>query len=333
MISSSQVKDKLINNPDLIIKVLEEFNFLNINYKSGDKEIKCSFNEQGKQGGVNVYPSTLYSVYYSHNIKGSIYDLLMYKSGLSFANTHKKIVSILGGGTFNTAPKKQLFGGVYKQFMPAQEQAYTTYNDSVLDLYVRQSNLRFYNDGICPTVQRLFGIMYSVIDDLIIIPWFDEFGGIVGVKARINYEPDDGKSKYFALQNFSKTQHLYGINVTRQYCVKENRVYVGEAEKFPQQMFSKGWKNCVAIGGHDIHQTQVNHLKYLAKEIVLMFDEDVTEEMLKIECEKFINSNLFIKNKVGYTINKNGMLNKKESPGDKSKEEIATLIENIVWYN
>ena len=89
MISSSQVKDKLINNPDLIIKVLEEFNFLNINYKSGDKEIKCSFNEQGKQGGVNVYPSTLYSVYYSHNIKGSIYDLLMYKSGLSFANTHK----------------------------------------------------------------------------------------------------------------------------------------------------------------------------------------------------------------------------------------------------
>ena len=93
-----------------------------------DFETYLSEEKKLKENTVSGYTNDVasYSVYYSHNIKGSIYDLLMYKSGLNFANTHKKIVSILGDSTFNTTPKKQLFGGIYRQFMPAYEQTYKT---------------------------------------------------------------------------------------------------------------------------------------------------------------------------------------------------------------
>ena len=82
------------------------------------------------------------------------------------------------------------------------------------------------------------------------------------------------------------------------------------------QLYSYGYKNAVAVGGHDISKIQVKKIiKLNVNKVIIAFDEDVSEKVLYTQYKKlcdFAN--------VTCIIDKKHLLNEKESPMDNQKK-------------
>ena len=148
-----------------------------------------------------------------------------------------------------------------------------------------------------------------------VIPIFDEIGNLVGTKLRIT-RACQYNNKYFYKESCDKNSILYGLYQTKYYIDQKKEVIICEAEKGVMQLFGYGYKNAVAIGGHDISNTQVQKIiKLDVDKVIIAFDEDVQEKVLKKEYEKLCD---FVE--VTCIIDINNILNEKESPMDDPKK-------------
>ena len=330
---SAYVKKQLSENSDLIVAILEQFGFESISDNYKRNEIRCAYEAGGNPSSVCVNTDTLQAVAFSKSIKGDIYTLLMEKSGKSFGEVHDILSAHFDEDDFdNRTVIKPLFGNVFKNLLTGAKPV--IYPMSKLDQYESVANVRFYQDGISTTVQKMYGIRYCHERQAIVIPWFNEMHQLVGVKARINFESENG-SRYYAIEEFSKTNYLYGIHVNREHIIERGVIIVAEAEKASMQGFSKGFKNVVSIGSHNLSETQSLMLRYYGyKRIILMFDHDVPEEELKKQCGKLRKKLLFCAEppQIYYVCDRLGsVLTGKESPFDKSTEEIKELMKHHIY--
>jgi len=328
----TDVKEKLSNDTDLLIEILEKFSFHNIRYQNN--EIRCGHNEISNPTSVKINTETLSAICFSQNVKGDIYTLLSWKSGMERIDVHNQLTAFIGDGEiFSIAPKKTLFAGIYKKF--EEQQTDKVYNRDILSDYEDVGNVRFYEDGICPTTQRKFDIMYDHSGDYIVIVWHDELGNIVGVKGRYNGNHEtDFRSKYIALQRFSKTHFLYGLYQNYNEIIRERKVYIFEAEKSVMQLDTMGVHLGVAIGSHDISLQQIKLLKWIANDVILCYDSDVDLDTILSQCQKIKNeigklySGLI---KVGFMYDYQGILDKKCSPTDLGKDIFMKMCETIKY--
>lgn len=287
MISSQQVVDKFKENIDLLITLLEEFNFYNITKTT--KEIRCGYDEESNPTSVRINLENLYCNLYSKNIRGSLYKLLMFQSNLSFTEVHAILLSKLDGVTFEciTATKK-LFGGVFEDTEELIE--YKTYPESTLDKYERCNSMRFYKDNIFLSTQNKFELYYDNLTNRIIIPWRDEFGSLVGTTGRINYEPlNKNIPKYISMDKFKKTNFLYGLNVAIDSIIEKDTAIIVEAEKSPMKCYQMGFPFTVAVGSHNISLQQMLILKKYCKNVIVAFDEGLTEHEIIQSCSELSN--------------------------------------------
>jgi len=88
------------------------------------------------------------------------------------------------------------------------------------------------------------------------------------------------------------------------------------------QLWSYGFKNAVAIGGHSLSDWQVRKIESLDVNIVIAFDEDVENDIIFEEAKKFLTEN-----KIYYISDFENILNPKESPMD-CPEKWDKLYEN-----
>ena len=82
----TDVKEKLSNDTDLLIEILEKFSFHNIRYQNN--EIRCGHNEISNPTSVKINTETLSAICFSQNVKGDIYTLLSWKSGMERIDVH-----------------------------------------------------------------------------------------------------------------------------------------------------------------------------------------------------------------------------------------------------
>ena len=328
MLSANQVKENLINNNELLLKILNE-NFTNV--KEYEEEIRMSFNDESNANGTVVYRSNLYCRYFSENLQGDLYVLLQKKRNATFKEIHRYLNSFFGEEYEETQiVRKHLFGGFFLPFIGNQNEiSERIYNDYELKQYSKRPNQRFIEDGISIETQLKFGIGYDFTSHYITIPWINTSGDIVGVKGRRNSDEDD-KPKYLALKKFKKTNHLYGYHQNRNEILKTRKIILAEAEKSVLQADSFGVHNVVAIGSHDISYQQILLMKYDVKRITLMLDRDVEEEEVFKQCRKIKNKLSDVK--VFYCIDRKGILREKESPFDNGREVFLELCKQIKEY-
>ena len=92
-----------------------------------------------------------------------------------------------------------------------------------------------------------------------------------------------------------------------------------------------GFNCCASVGSHNISEQQIRLMKYDTDTIILGYDTDVTEDVLEDECGKI--KRILPNVKVGYILDKDGLLGEKCSPTDFGKEVFSKLIKNnIIWY-
>lgn len=195
--------------------------------------------------------------------------------------------------------------------------------DHVLSYYYPYVNDMFKNDGISYEIQRLFEIGYDDQTNRITIPIRDELNNLVGVKGRLfKKELKEDDLKYLYIEPCNKSKILYGLDKSYNHIKEKQCVYIGESEKFTMQLWTMGFHNVVSTGGKQISQYQINMLSRLCADIIICFDKDVTEQELQDIADRFVDGV-----KVYALIDKNNILNEKESPSD-NIDKFMYLIEH-----
>lgn len=232
------------------------------------------------------------------------------------------------------------FHGFYEKMiksMESPELEVATYNESELP-DATSFSYKFLKEGVDIITQKRFGVRYDHETDGIIIPEHSIDGKLVGAKWRNNNPNCAMNERWGMYLRFQKSYVLYGWNQNYKYIVENGRLYIVEAEKSVMQMSSFGCNLGLAIGGHDISKIQAKYIKSLGiREIIVAFDEGISEEQSRYEAEKLIISNQFFANKVGYVYDKDHKWLKdgsKDSLSDNGKDVFDNITNNcITWIN
>ena len=178
--------------------------------------------------------------------------------------------------------------------------------------------------------QKVFNIRFDNESQRIIIPIYNIYGELVGVKGRANWNIKDDECKYLYLVPCSISQTLYGYHINYKYLVNAETIYIYEAEKSVMQCYTYGIFNCVALGNHNISDTQIKKILELnPQKIIFMFDEGLhLEEVIGniLKCMK-ISSMKDVA--YGYwEYDENSKV--KNSPSDYGKERLLEIMEKEV---
>lgn len=332
-----RIKDKLSGDIDLIQTVLEDIGCYNIKF-TNDK-FRFGKNEEGSGTGNSLNIDTLSYTSFSSNTKGDILVLVGEMLGLDLGRTIKWLADKLNLKMEYT--KRDIvkpFGGFWNNLSKIKRLDDTppiTYPISILDDYGKSCTKLFYDDNIDCNTQKIFDIGYCHFSDRITIPWFDVDGSLCGVIGRENKYQVVSNFKYLALLPINKSKLLFGLNINYKGILNNGRCYVFESEKSTMQLYSYGLECGVSIGCKTISDAQARILKSLYCDIILCFDEGVTEEEIKKECQKVKIKNPFFTNRVGYIYDKDELYLKrgsKCSPSDNGCDVFLKLEEEcLIW--
>lgn len=329
MIDVTRLTNEIISNPDHIIKILEDLGHTNC--RDRGKYIQCSNLDGDNKGAISVLKDKLLYQNFTRGRKGNIFSLVMDEKNVGFREAIEFVIKSIGYSGASISVKYP-FHGFYHSIChsgKSSNEDIKTYPLSVLPRADCLSEMWF-KDGVDYLTQERFGIRLDLDTNCIVIPEYNFNGELVGAKARYNgdCDPSERWSMYLP---FAKSLILYGWTQNYNDIVQNQLVYIVEAEKSVCQAASWGTNLMLAIGGHDISQTQASRIKSLGVDVVIGFDEGISEKEIIEQAQKVvINSDIF-KNRVGY-IPMNGMPTK-ASPTDMGHDTFLKLKESIKWLN
>lgn len=327
------IKQCLKNNYDCVYKILKYFGYKDITHHK--EEIRAAKPNGNNNSSVRIKMNdNMSSNDFSLGYSGDIIGLIALHSKMKYGEVINVIKLMLDGVIVEIKHDKVLFDGFFDNFNESYfEYEVKTYDKSILDKYEKCWNVRFLKDNIFPGTQIKFNIGYDNESKRITIPWYDIEGNILGVMGRINFDSDT-KYKYLPLIPFPKKFGLFGLYQNKEY-IKNNRVYIFESEKSVLQAHGYGYKNCVALGGNTIHNSQINHLlKLNVTEFILCFDEGLEKEIIKNSIKNIISC-LFMKDNINFGVmldktNKYMKSGSKVSPTDLGKDVWEKLIKECI---
>lgn len=333
------VKEKLITNTDALIELLEEFGFEKITARV--TELRFARDNEGGANNIQIRLDNNDGVYvrdYARNINTDIISYIMQEKNVDFKTVLGAIKKILNlSDTWQEQKRVGLFGGVYDTVKKKAETIIKTYPESTMDKYVKIGARRWIEDGIDLSVQEEFGIEYDVESQRIVFPIRNEFGQIIAVKGRRNYETDEeGDPKYLFLEMGPMSQTLYGY--TENYgSLYNSDVLVVEAEKSVLQAASFGYRNVVALGSCSLSEKQTQLLLQLnPKRIIMALDEGMDFEHIKRNLDLIESFAAFSGVKLLYwdTTKDETLKDTKNSPCDLGKDKFNEIMrEQLVEYN
>lgn len=325
----NKIKEQLIENPEKLIELLTDFGFEHINHRVS--EIRFA---RSDSGGANISIRLKNNPYccvsdWSRGVSTDIISYIIQEKSVDFREVLQATKRILNlSDDWRPQQKQELFGGIYSNLSCRNKEIkLKTYDESILNEYERISNLRFLRDGISIGAQRFFDMRFSVEDQSIILPLHNEFGDLIGAKARINDIPQEGESKYYYTIPTQVSQTLYGYSKNYSY-LYGNDVIVVESEKSVAQGYTFGVRNIVALGSSAVSEKQSKMLLQLQpKRIILAFDEGLSfdqiqrnADMIKSRCSMFETEIWYWDSTIDLDIGE------KCSPTDMGKEKFEEIM-------
>ena len=329
------LKEYILDN-DKLPEILQEIGCHSIHNHGG--YITCGNKTGDNKSAIVVYINeNLTVVNYTRSMTNNkrttdIFDLICYNEDCSFPEALKFCCNLFGLDYYQEPediPESLQILKMLQQMATEEgvndDAPLKPINEKILSYYFPYGNKLWEDDGISLSTQKLFEVAFDPMTNSIVIPIRDEQGSLVGIKARrMEYDPDSGLSKYFFLEPCSKSRVLYGLFQNIKLIQLTGVVWVGESEKFVQQLYDMGYYG-VSTGGTKISKAQVEMLTRLNAKIVFCYDEDVDEEQLKGISDMFLDGI-----PVYAIIDKEHILENKESPSDNPKK-FQYLIKNNIY--
>ena len=325
----NKIKEQLIEQPEKLIELLSDFGFEHINHRGS--EIRFA---RSDSGGANISIRLKNNPYccvsdWSRGVSTDIISYIIQEKGVNFRDVLQSAKKILNlSNDWRPQKRKSLFGGIYDNlYCRTKEIKLKTYDESVLDKYEQIGNLRFLDDGISLDAQKFFDIRFSVEDNAIILPLHNELGDLIGAKARINGDPQDGESKYYYPIPTQVSQTLYGYSKNYGY-LYGNDVIVVESEKSVAQGYTFGARNIVALGSSAVSEKQSKMLLQLQPtRIILAFDEGLAFEQIQRNADMIKSCCSMFETEIWYwdsTVDLD--VGSKCSPTDMGKEKFEEIM-------
>ena len=271
-----ELKKQLLENPENICTLLEEFDFAHITLKRN--EIRFARNSDGGPNiRIRLNDEYLNVTDYVNSIHTDIISYIIKEKHTDFRSVLSAIKRILNlSDDWRPQSRHLIFGGVYEHIIHRTDSSPKTYDESILDEYLKVPNERFQRDNISLEAQMKFGIGYDVVTDRITIPIRDQHGSLMGIKGRRNHETDneeDPKYLYLVPCQMSKTLFGYSTNYSSMY---GGTVIVFESEKSVLQCASYGYHNAVALGSNSLSEYQAKMILSLnPQKVIFMLDSDL----------------------------------------------------------
>ena len=327
-----ELKKQLLENPENICSLLEEFEFEHITLKRN--EIRFARN---REGGQNIRIKLENNDYlnvtdYARSEHCDIVSYIIKEKHTDFRTVLTTIKRILHlSDDWRPPNRRLLFGGIYENIIHREDAPPPIYDESIFDEYIKLPNERFQRHRISLETQMDFGIGYDPETDRITIPIRDQHGSLMGVKGRRNYETDnkeDPKYLYLVPCQMSKTLFGYSNNYSDMY---GKTVMIFESEKSVLQCASYGYHNAVALGNNSLSEYQAKMILSLnPKRVIFMLDNNLPLENTKRDMETLRNAAVMRDLQISYFDWTECLdLHDKSSPSDEGKE----ILDNILKEN
>lgn len=328
----ADVKKELINHPDKLKDVLEHFGYCNIVIRP--KYISFGRDEKSSKKSIVINLENneyLYIIDYARNIRKDIFSYIIEQRKVEFIDILNEVRHALGiTDYYDFFDNRGIFGGFYEKIKKRRTNKVNTYDDSILNCYVNCGNTKFLADNISLLSQKFFDIRYDIESQGIVIPIRNQFGQLMGVKERFNYDVADGEMKYFYAVPCSMSQTLFGYSQNYEFLV-DNTIYIFEAEKSCMQCFSYGIRNCVSLGSGSISIQQVKMLLELnPKRIIFLHDVGYGLENIMRNIDMVKNYSRFTEVELGYWSYFGRGYENKVSPSDLGKECLENILQNEI---
>lgn len=299
-IDISQLKDKIIRDNKISI-LLQELGMHDI--KNSGKHYSCAFPDGDNKNGCIVYTNSLNVEAYTRDIKDSygtsdIISLVSFINKTYFLNSIKWICDVCGYDYYDKEEIKiplvlKWIDNINKlnsnsNYCDLENEFIQPISENILNYFEKYPNKIFKKDNIDYTTQKFFQIGYCKDLNRITIPIRDELGTLVGIKGRIHKDLENiTNNKYIYIISCPKTKILFGLDKTFKYIKEKKLVYIAESEKAVMQAWSKGIRNVVSIGGHQLSEYQVKKLTHLNVNICLAYDDLADYTSKKVDGETF----------------------------------------------
>lgn len=307
-------------------QILESIGCHHIKYHASNSYWTCA-NATGDNNGAIVLYNNEYLMclnYTRQMINGTrktdIVDLVCYTKDLTFPQGLKFICEEIGMSYYHDfeddIPESfkilKMIDDMNSNSIEEKERPLKPISESILSYYKPYVNDLFFDDNIDYETQKTFEIGFDEESNRYTIPIRSELGDLVGVKGRhFSRQVPEGENKYIYLEPCAKSKIIYGLYKTIDYIKSKGRIYVGESEKFTQQLWSYAYRNGGGTGGKELSQCQIDMLVRLGVKVIFCFDKDVTKDELETLADRFPDGvPLF------YMFDEDNILEEHESPSD-----------------
>lgn len=347
--NANEVKEALNEND--IFALLEE---LGAEPKIKGKYIVCRTichnpAHTGKHKLYYYLDSKMFHCYTECSTSMDIYGLVGKVLNLDFFDSFKYVCEKFGI-TYNSSEvhSDRVDMSFFEKFKIKDEKVeLNVLDEKILNSYYDFYHYSWIEENISPKTMKKFNIKFSILNNQIIIPHYDLWGNLIGVRAR-NLDKNLVESGQKYMPVFYKGRFLrhptgaslYGLNFNRKMIEKYKTIILVEAEKSVMQLDTMLPEKSIAvsISGSSLTNHQLKILNALdIEEVVIALDKEFVEVGSKEEkyyAQKITNvfiDKLSPRYRTSVIWDVNGLLNLKDSPTDKGLDVFLTLFENRIF--
>ena len=307
-------------------------------------------NEDANSASMKLYYYTKTKTFHCYTSCGCTFDIIgLLQRRYELLNVQydffKDIVLRIGGSARKeTSRFYQPYESIYKRTDFGADVNIEPINKGVLNAFTFYPTEEWLNDGISSETMKRYNILYSIIENKIIIPHYNVKGDLIGIRGRALNEKDLLFGKYLPLKiegvQYSHPLgfNLYGVNFVRENLRKFKVAIVAESEKSCMQyetMFGSQNNIVVAACGNNFNRYQLNILLDCGVEkVIIAFDKegktwkekDKYFKKLERLCMKFKNYCT-----TGFIYDHKNLLELKQSPFDCGEEVFRQLLKDTIW--
>ncbi|MBR1862623.1 MAG: hypothetical protein IJ806_00865 [Ruminococcus sp.] len=200
---------------------------------------------------------------------------------------------------------------------------------------------KWFKEGIITSITKRFGIKTIITSDkhynyaAMPIRHY-ESGEIIAISFRVLSDLSDtdlemfGISKYRITAGYNKRENIYGLFENKQTIIEKGQAVIFEAEKSVLKRATIQDNTGLAIQGHNLTDKQAEIIASLdLNEVIIAFDKDIHEEEICSFCQMLINKGC---RTVSYILDRDNLLDEKDSPTDKGDRNYRQLFDNRIKY-
>ena len=334
--TSKQLKKHLLDNPTLIIDILEGLNCHHIKHVQ-NKRVTAGLPDGDNESSIQVLllDDNLNTIVHTrHDYEGGdIFSFVSYLKKCTFRNSLMFVCRLLNieysiDYVKPTNNKTYSFLRKFNRNSSYKEvEENKVLDENVLNGYIKAPHQIFVDDYLTVDSQIKFGIHYDLHDHRILIPIRDLEGRLITIKGRTVHEnyKQDGIMKYIAYYEYFARCLLFGYYENYWDLLISDEVILVESEKAVIQADGYGVNNILALSKNKISEEQLFKIISLNKDVVLALDKNVELDELKAIAEEFRGLC-----KVFAILDHGNYLGDKDSPFDKGKEVWEDLYKNKI---